>query len=170
VSIVDPIIVKPDSTFEEFLAAASAGSEASPLTFVMKIATVIFSAVLTIMLIETWGSLVSGAAVALALSAAAIYGASLVYSRTRLRARYECGRLDPATYTFSDANVVGACECTRSEMTWRGFDGLTETKSAYLLSRASGGSLCIPKRDVPNGRLADFTTLLKERIPTPNLG
>ena len=163
---MDAITITPDSTFDEFTRSTSMPFKPTAVRFAIQIASALFGMTMVVTIIETWGTFAGAASIVAGLSVAAIFIFSRIMINSRLRGCYLAGKDDPAVYTFDQGGVVGTCDCTKTEFSWKAFDRLLDAETMYVLVTKSLACIRIPKRNIPADRAAEFSALLSEKVGT----
>jgi hypothetical protein len=117
--------------------------------------------------VETWG-LAASAAGAVALVSFFAYLVVLAQmTNARLRAAYRRLQEAGVTYTFTDDTISWSMRNARAEVGWDWLDRILQEPDLFVLARGYW-YLCIPRRDVPPERLADFLDLIVKHGPPPH--
>lgn len=160
------IVVNSTATLKEYQRCQSLLSVPKGLAAFLRFLLAIGACALVFSVVETWGLPASGAG-AVALVALFVYFAIVAQMESsRLRARYRRVKESGLTYVFSDTIIGWSMRGLHAEVAWDYLDRIVQDSDLFVLARGYW-YLCIPKRDVPQDRLADFQDLILKRGPQP---
>ncbi len=161
---MDEIIITPNSTFDEFQRSISLPFKKTVAQHALRIVSALLGATMILTILETWGSPAVDPAILAGICLVIILILSNITASSRLRACYLAGSDDPATYTFSESGVTGACGCTKTTFLWAAFDRALDAGTMYVLFTKSLACVRIPKRNIPAASLDAFPALLREKL------
>lgn len=87
-------------------------------------------------------------------------------SNARLRAAYRRVRESDLTYTFTGETIRWSMRDGHADVSWDWLDRIVQDPDLFVFARGYW-YLCVPRRDVPPERLADFLDLIVKHDAQP---
>jgi len=153
------ILVSSTATLQEYQRCQSVLSVPKGLRGILQMLLALGACALAFSVVETWG-LPASAAGALALVSFFIYLLVLgQMTNARLRSAYRRVKEAGVTYAFTDDTIRWTMRGGRAEVAWDWLDRIVSEPDLFVFARGYW-YLCVPRRDVPPERLADFQDLI----------
>jgi hypothetical protein len=161
---VAEIQVDSTATLQEYQRCQNLLSVSKGMRGILQVLLALGVGALVFSVVATWG-LPASAAGALALVSLFVY-AVLQGQMTNARVRAAYRRLKEAgvKYAFSDDTISWSMRGGRAEVAWYWLDRIVQEPDLFVFARGNW-YLCVPRRDVPPERLAEFLDLIAKHDP-----
>jgi hypothetical protein len=160
------ILVNSTATLQEYQRCQNLLSVPKGLRSFLQVLLALGACALAFSVVATWGLPASGAG-AVALVSFFIYVFVLAQlTNARLRSAYRRVMEAGLTYAFTDETIRWTMQGGRAEVAWNWLDRIVCEPDLFVFARGYW-YLCVPRRDVPPERLADFQNLIVRHEPQP---